>query len=59
MIQKIGDPMQGDRRFSASGASLYDKDLIFCIPNDRILFPLDRLHDIFESDVSVFSQFPF
>ena len=57
MIKKIGDPVEGDGCLAAPGPTLDHQDPVLCIADDRILFFLDRPHDVFQSDIPVLAQF--
>ena len=59
VIQKIRDPVEGDRSLATSGCALDHKDLILCIADNGILLLLDGAYDILQLYVTVASQFLF
>ena len=59
VVQKIGDPVQSNRGFSASGHSLDRQDLIPGIAYDRILLLLDGPDDVLKLYIPIGPQFFF
>ena len=57
MVKKVSDPVKRDRSLSAPCRSLDHQDLVFRIPDDRILFLLYSPDDVFQLHISVISQF--
>ena len=56
MVQQICDPVERDGSLSASGRSLDHKDPVAGIPDNRILFPLNRAHNIFQLYISIAAE---
>ena len=56
MIKQISNTVQCHRSLTASGYPLDCQDPIFCIADDRILFFLDRLDNVFQFDIAVASK---
>ena len=59
MIQQIRDSVKCDRGLPAACRSLNDHDPILCIPNNLILFFLNRAHNILQFHITAFSQLLF
>ena len=56
MVQKIRNPVERDRSLPAPGRTLNDQDPVLCIPDDLILFLLDRADDAFQLSVPAAPQ---
>ncbi len=52
MVQKVRDPVKGDRCLPAPRRALDDQDPVLRVPDDLILLLLDRAHNTLQLGVA-------